>query len=667
MKVKKYISIILAAVLILASITACNDKSETMYERQYEISYEIPNDTDTAQDTVKTVGEIDFNKCEEILADMSTEEKIAQKIMPTFRYFTNENGELTAVTEMNSEISNLLVKHGFSGVILFAQNISTAEQTVKLIHDMQTANAAANNRPQLFIGVDQEGGSISRIDFGTSFCGNMALAATGNSENAKECASLIGSELTALGFNVDFAPVLDVNSNPSNPVIGTRSFSDDPDTAALFGSAFVQGIQSQGVSAALKHFPGHGDTSTDSHIGLPCIYKTYEELKSSELIPFRKCADSGSDMIMTAHIRFPEIEKETYASIATGEEITLPATLSKTIINDILRNDMNYEGVVITDAMQMDAIAENFDRLDSAALAFNASADILLMPMDTYSQSDFDELSRYISDIAELADNGTISMEKIDNSVLRILKLKQKRGLLDCYNADVTEKLEKAHTQVGSADNHNKEWEIAEKSVTLVRNDNNALPIKSGKTVVITAHSDENETVGYALKKLREFENSDISSDVAVICRDMGIDEIESEIDGAKNVIALSEVDFAEELNPYSGYGDDSSVLDTLIEYAHECGAKFTVISCGLPYDSARYMNADGILIAWSAKGASEDSRISDGDLESCGANIPCALYLAFSHIDSPEGKLPLNIPKIDDSYGCSSEILYHRGFGLTY
>ena len=659
MRMKKCISILLAAILILTSAAACRDKTETVSETAPEVSA----DTETA-DTVK---EIDYSKCDELLANMSTEDKIAQKLMPTFRYFTNENGELAAVTDMNSDISDLLNKHGFSGVILFAQNISTAEQTVKLIGDMQTANAAAQNRPQLFIGVDQEGGSITRIDFGTSFCGNMALAATGNPDNAKQCGNAIGSELAALGFNVDFAPVVDVNSNPSNPVIGTRSFSDNADTAALFGSAFMQGIQSQGVSAALKHFPGHGDTSTDSHTGLPCIYKTYAELKSSDLIPFQKCADLGSDMIMTAHIQFPEIETETYTSISTGEEITLPATLSKTIINDILRGDMSYDGVVITDAMQMDAIAENFDSLDSAQLAFNAGVDILLMPMDTYSPEDFEELSQYISDIAELADNGTISMESIDSSVLRILKLKQKRGLLDAYSSDVTSKIEKANEQVGSEANHNTEWEIVKNSITLVKNDSNALPIKSGRTVIVTAHSDENNAVEYGLQKLRD--DGKISNDfnVTVISRDVGLAELEAEIDGAENVIALSEVGFAEEMNPYSGYGADSSAIDSLIDYAHECGAGFTVISCDLPYDSARYLSADSILIAWSSKGASEDSRISDGDLESYGANIPCAVYLAFSQTESPVGKLPVDIPKLDDYYGYSTEILYQRGFGLAY
>ena len=161
MRIKKCISALLSAILILITITACSDKTETVSKT----SSETPIDTDTSE----TVNEIDYSKCDEILSGMSTEEKIAQKLMPTFRYFTNENGELSPVKEINGDISDLLGKHGFSGVILFAQNISSAEQTVKLIDDMQTANTAADNRPQLFVGVDQEGGSITRIDFGTSF------------------------------------------------------------------------------------------------------------------------------------------------------------------------------------------------------------------------------------------------------------------------------------------------------------------------------------------------------------------------------------------------------------------------------------------------------------------------------------------------------------------
>lgn len=667
-KNKKALSVLMSVILLFGIASGCRNASEKNAEPEEDVIYAIPDEenlTDVISEEI-----VDYSRCENILNNMTTEEKIAQMIMPAFRYYTDDYGNQTAVTEINEDISDCIESHDFAGVILFKQNISDCEQTVRLIDSMQRANATDENRPGLFVAVDQEGGSITRIDFGTSLCGNMALAATGDTENARLSGEIIGSELSALGFNVDFAPVVDVNNNPSNPIIGVRSFSDDPGITARFGTSFMHGLQSTGVIASLKHFPGHGDTSTDSHTGLPCISKTYEELKENELIPFKACADSGADMIMTAHIQFPKIESETYTSISSGEEIYLPATLSKTIVTDILRNDIGYDGVVVTDGMLMDAIAQNFDILDSASLAINAGVDILLMPVDTSSSYALDVLSGYISDVARLVDDGTISSDNVDKSVMRILKLKQEKGLLDIYDTSkLNDNIEAAKATVGSAENHASEWEIAKSSITLLKNENNALPIGNtgGKTVILTADSDENETVEYAVSLLKSEGKLFDSAEVSVLCYSYGdIGTLQNELYGANHVIALSMLDFAAELNPYSGYGYNSTVLDALIETAHENGATFTVISCGLPYDAARYTQADAFMAAWMSKGVSEDSRITDGDLSGFGASIPAAVYLAFSEDESPRGKLPVNIPELDDYYAYSDKILYERGYGLS-
>lgn len=235
--------------------------------------------------------------------------------------------------------------------------------------------------------------------------GNMALGAADDVNVTKEAASVIGQELAALGINADFAPDVDVNSNPANPIIGIRSFSDDADAVAKHGAAFVRALNDTGVISTLKHFPGHGDTDTDSHTGLPMIDKSYNELKANELVPFKACIEAGSQMIMTAHIQYPQIEKTTYKSVLTGEDIYLPATLSKTIITDILRGDMGYDGVVVTDAMNMDAVAKHFDKFDAAKLAIEAGVDILLMPVDTSSTEGINSLDSYISTLTDMADN----------------------------------------------------------------------------------------------------------------------------------------------------------------------------------------------------------------------------------------------------------------------
>ena len=393
---------------------------------------------------------------EEMLSKMTTKEKIAQMLMPAFRTYDGVN-----VTNLNEKIENLIANYGFAGVILFAQNNSSTEQTLKLIDAMQKANIKNEDRPQLLISVDQEGAGVTRLAEGTQGPGNMALGATGDSQNSYNMGAIIGTELNSIGYNVDFAPVVDVNNNPSNPVIGVRSFSDDANTVAQFGSKFMEGLKDKNIITSLKHFPGHGDTSTDSHTGLPRIEKTYSELKQNELIPFIKCIEDGAEMIMTAHIQYPKIETETYTSIKDGSEIELPATLSKKIITDILRNDLGYNGVVVTDAMEMQAIADNFDKLDSAKLAINAGVDIILIPVATTTAEELEALDEYITNVAELVDNGEILEENVNKAVLRILTLKENNGLLNTYsNTNLQTKIDNAKKIVGSKENHDKEWEI---------------------------------------------------------------------------------------------------------------------------------------------------------------------------------------------------------------
>ena len=272
-----------------------------------------------------------------VVSRMTLTEKICQLLMPSFSLW-KEDGEETKVTTLNSEIKNSIQKHGFGGVILFADNCEGASQTAKLVYEMQRAAKNSPTHLPMLIGIDQEGGYITRLNTGTRTCGNMALGALNDAGETELSASIIGSELSSLGINTDFAPDADINSNPANPVIGIRSFSSDADIVARMTAAYINGLHKSGVAAAAKHFPGHGDTSTDSHSGLPCINKSLSELEKNELVPFCAAIEAGTDIIMTAHIQFPQIEKQTYTSVSTGEKITLPATLSHNIVTGILRD-----------------------------------------------------------------------------------------------------------------------------------------------------------------------------------------------------------------------------------------------------------------------------------------------------------------------------------------
>ena len=599
------------------------------------------------------------------LSSMSVKEKVEQMIMTDVRYYDG-----SAVEALNDPLTSMLRRHAFGGVIFFAQNTANAEQTLRLSDAVQKANGKAG-RTQLLIGADQEGGKVTRLLTGTQTPGNMALGAIGEESAAREAAGIIGEELSAVGINVNFAPVLDVNNNPANPVIGVRSFSDSPELAAKLGAAYLNGLQDRGVIATLKHFPGHGDTGTDSHTGLPRIEKTLDQLKANELIPFAAAVGEGAEMIMTAHIQYPAIERNTYVSKKTGEPIELPATLSRTVISDILRGEMGYEGVVITDAMNMDAIAQHFDPLDAAVLAINAGVDILLMPVAPDSEEGIARQDAYIDDLAALVKNGTVSPEAVDAAVSRILRLKYRNGLFAEYEpAGLEEEIARAKETVGSKAHHETEWEIAKRAVTLVKNDGGTLPVRAAgkKLLFLAAYSNEVLSLQYGVERLRDEGRLPDSVEVRYDCySSTSLDTILSEAEDADYVIAISELYRAAALDPRTETGAANKNLDRIIDATHENGGRFVLLSANLPYDTARFQSADAILVCWSDKGMSEDPRIKGGDVTQYGPNIPAGVYLALSDGEGPQGTLPVNIPKLTAEYTYSTEILYPFGYGLRY
>ncbi|MCR4740394.1 MAG: penicillin binding protein PBP4B [Lachnospiraceae bacterium] len=609
---------------------------------------------------------------EGILHDMTTEEKVEEMLMPDVRYWSEKNGDKAGVTELNAELSDMLKKHKFGGVILFADNIKDAGQTAKLTDDLQKAYSSGNDKQKLFIAVDQEGGRVTRLGTGTQMPGNMALGATGDTAMAKDAAYVIGKEIRSLGFNIDFAPVVDVNQNPSNPVIGIRSFSDSPEMTADFGCAFTEGLHEAGVISSLKHFPGHGDTQTDSHTGLPSIDKDYDTIKENELIPFEKCLKNGADMVMTAHIQYPEIEKETYTSIKDGEDITLPATLSKEIIGGILRKDIGFDGVVITDAMDMAAVSENFAPMDSARLAINAGVDMMLMPVEMDSPEGIKAMDRYISDLAALVKKGEIPESRINESVLRILRLKEKYGLLGSSGGENTESSSRnAGEEAGSKENHDRESEIAERSITLLKNENDLLPLKKNSgTAVILPYGSQIKSVEFAVRKLKDEgvleKDAKVSSECLEDLPEEDRDDlIERSLSGNDVVIAVSALYGKNELDPSEEDGWCSALYDRLIKRAHEEEKKVVILSAQLPYDAARYQEADAVLCCYNARGMTEIPGDNSGDTPQYGPNIPAAIYAAFGGCGIT-GRLPVNIPELDAHYGYSDRILYNRGDGIS-
>ncbi|HEX2916658.1 MAG TPA: glycoside hydrolase family 3 protein [Chloroflexia bacterium] len=316
---------------------------------------------------------------------MNLREKLGQR----FLY------RLPGVTQLTQEVADFLVECRAGGVVLFGYNVQTPEQVAKLNHDLQ-ALAARHNMPPFIIGVDEEGGQVSRMPAeGRELIlpSQMALGVAG-AEAVRACAEVNARRLRSLGFNLNFAPVLDINNNPANPVIGTRSFGDDPALVAELGGVALEAYLQTGISPCAKHFPGHGDTNVDSHFHLPVVNKSLEELRRFELVPFQRAIAAGIPAIMTAHILYPQFE--------TGG---LPATLSPRFLTQVLRQELGFEGLIFTDALDMAAIADRYRLGEASLMAFQAGADIVM----SFSLS-FDEQYAAFEEVVAAAEAGELDL-----------------------------------------------------------------------------------------------------------------------------------------------------------------------------------------------------------------------------------------------------------------
>ena len=326
--------------------------------------------------------------------------------------------------EITPELKKMIHDYQIGGVILFAYNIGTPKEVLELTTSLQKEARAAGYEHPLLIAIDEENGTVKRLGEGAGeYPGAMALSATEDSKYAYEIGKATGDDLLSLGLNWNYAPVLDVNNNPENPVISVRSFGETPEMVSEFGIQMMKGLQDSKVATALKHFPGHGDTNTDSHYALPVITHDMNRLEEIELAPFKHAIAEGADSIMTAHIVFPGLEPE------EGR----PATLSKNIITGLLREKLGFDGVIVTDALEMDAIAETIGIPNGAVEALNAGVDNVLIGHLP------EEQLKALERVEEAVASGEILTERIKESYDRVIKLKEKYLSWDDLTLDAPE------------------------------------------------------------------------------------------------------------------------------------------------------------------------------------------------------------------------------------
>ena len=560
---------------------------------------------------------------ERTLEQLTIEEKAGQLLMPwVLGDFAPEG------SEGHERIFNFVEDLKIGGLIM---SVGTPFGVAAKLNALQ-----AHSDLPLLVAADLETGAGFRmrgavqmpgtIDLGgaTDFPSLMAVGATGNEEFAYEMGRITAVEARALGVHVPFAPVLDVNNNPDNPIINVRSFGEDPQQVAEMGVAFVRGVQDNGAIATGKHFPGHGDTDVDSHVGLPVILHDRARMDSVELKPFRRAIDSGMRAIMTAHISVPSLN-------GGGRE---PSTLSPEVLTEILRDELGFGGIVFTDAMDMSAVASQFRSGEAAVRALEAGADVILMPAS---------VGGAIEGIVEAVRSGRLTEDRLDLSVMRVLETKEGVGL----HEDRYVSLEEIPSTVGIPEHEEVADQIARESITLLQNGNDLLPLagtRSARVMSVSYRRSSDVLAGrYFNRAMREtyprLRAIEVDGDTS--------DDRYRELRRVAREQAFVVVGTYVTSVNVSGSFTLPEELVEFVRYLGQIGVPHTVVSFGNPYLVADFPDVRSYLLAWSGSEASQRAAAAAmlGQAPIAG-RIPTRIPPFFEIGDG------LQIPKIGSSGG---------------
>ncbi|AIN19680.1 hypothetical protein CH54_3098 [Yersinia rochesterensis] len=585
---------------------------------------------------------------EKMTSKMSFEEKLGQILMVDIRSWSHtDNSNKTAFIEINDTVSKMIHDYHLGSIILFRENLIDTPQTVKLINNLQKARS---NLP-LFISTDQEGGYVTRLRVGTEMPGNMALGATGSSKFAQQAGSIHGYELSSLGFNFNFGPVVDVNNNQNNPVIGVRSYSDDPVLVGELARSYISGIHKYNVLTSLKHFPGHGNVTSDTHFSLPTVNIDKAAWQQVELKPFVDVMPV-TDAIMTAHVVVPALDNSMLTNIK-GEKVGTPATLSKPILTDILRNQLKFDGLILTDAMDMGAITSNFDSHWSIKQAIMAGNDIILMPMEIKSSASIEKLNALYDYLKTEAEKDPELKQRIENAAQRVIYTKLSKHISsEPHDVAIAEKV------VASKTHKDIENFISEQAITLIKNDN-VLPYQikpQNKIMVFSDEKPRNELITKHLDDIaKEFQvEFSVNNEVIKLDKnDVAVEAIAKKIKD-QNFIILATYNL--KLNPINA--------QRIIDEASKANIPLVVISSRNPYDISYLSGVKANISIYGITGFDVTNNVRN----SLETNIRSGLRTLFQGpkgkldvLAEPHGKLPVDIKTPDNS-----QILYPRGYGLT-
>ncbi len=583
--------------------------------------------------------------------NMSAREKIGQVLMLDFRYWgTNADGGAKELTNMTEQLQQVISDYHLGGVVLFRENLYTTEQTIALIQGFQDARS---NLP-LFIAIDQEGGYVTRLREGVEMPGNMALGATGDPHFAKQAGHVHGSELAALGFNFNFAPVVDVNSNQNNPVIGVRSYSDDLAIIDEMSAAYIAGIHQYGLLTAGKHFPGHGNVSVDSHHGLPIVPYSEAQWRAVDLKAFANVFANGVDAVMTAHVVVPSIDDSKLTSALTGKVIGRPATLSKKMLTGILRDELHFKGLIVTDALAMGAIANNFEPSWTVETAILAGADVILMPVKLSAQNSLQKLEKIYQHLELQMQINPQLAQRVDQSARLIVQTK----LAQKISAQAVDK-QHALMIVNSKKHLAIEAHIAEKAITLIEN-KGVLPFalrRSTQVLVISDEAPRNALVENELMNIAApFENVNMDVEKSVLKlsgSDINKALFKQKIAKANYVILIT-----------YNLNNTAENAQAVIDLSDEMQKPLVVIAARNPYDIASLTGVKANIAVYGVTGFD----VTNNNRNKLEANIRAgvrSLFILAEHraaLNAPTGKLPVDIKSVD-----GETLLYCLGHGLRY
>lgn len=588
----------------------------------------------------------------QILQNMTLREKLGQLIMMDFRFIgKNEKNDYIPASNFGPIILNLISKYQLGGIALFRENTGTPSQIVKLVDDIQ-----ATAKVPLLLGIDQEGGIVTRLQTGTDMPGNMVLGAANDYSLTKEVAKTIGRELNVLGINLNFAPTIDVNSSPFNPIIGVRSFGSSPEFVGEMGKATIEGLKEASVLSCIKHFPGHGNTVSDTHLELATVNYSYEELEKIDLKPFEVAIKAGADSVMIAHVIVPALDDTKQKSKLDGKEIGTPATLSYKIITELLRNKLKFEGLVLTDALDMKAISDNFGNEEAAIQTILAGSDMAVMPIRIWEEQDAYKLENLLVTLEKECQNNPVFLDRVEESVRRVLSIKMKNGIFKNRNNEVSieTRIEIANRIVGCDEHKEIEQKASLKGITLIRNDHNILPFKlreKSKILVLDSNKTRLNLFSESINQVSEVLTKSISinNDLIDFANELG-DSLKQQLLDADFIVLLT-------------YNLDSSKIlpEQIAAFCYSNSKKLVTIATRNPYDIAFIPSCEANLAIYGAVGFDQTNAIQ----AVLKINLETVSKVLFLNNDNKvefntTGKLPVTIEDPN-----TKKVLYKLGHGL--